>query len=366
MQIAFTRVFTAALAVLASSFVSSAAYGAPCQHPISPVRYAITDVGSLDPVHNGTTSALAINNAGAVVGFGQSAPHPCGAFDCVDSHAFIARGGMLVDLGIVEGDGPSSANDVNNSFQVVGSAIPSLLGRSSAVLWEEGSRFTLEDFGGSAWAFAIDELGRIVGAAQDMQGRQRPVAWRGGAAIDLGTLPGGPEGFAGDVNASGIVVGGSEDAMGVTQPVAWVGGRIRELGVLDQSVAWGEALALNDLGQIVGASSYRHDIYGGVQIAVLWSGGVVHNLGALNGLMSRAYDINNRGQIVGQSDIIAHASGRAFLWSDGTLYDLNDSIDPQLGWTLYSARGISDDGSIVGIGACPCGGERGFLLTPIN
>ena len=27
---------------------------------------------------------------------------------------------------------------------------------------------------------------------------------------------------------------------------------------------------------------------------------------------------------------------------------------------------ISDDGSIVGIGACPCGGEHGFLLTPLD
>jgi probable HAF family extracellular repeat protein len=103
-----------------------------------------------------------------------------------------------------------------------------------------------------------------------------------------------------------------------------------------------------------------------VQIAVLWSGGTLRNLGVLNDFTSRAYDINEQGQIVGQTDEIASASGRAFLWSDGVMYDLNDAIDPQLGWTLYSARGISDDGSIAGIGACPCGGEHGFLLTPLD
>jgi probable HAF family extracellular repeat protein len=330
------------------------------------VRYAITDVGSLDPVNNGTTNALAINDLGAVVGFGQSPPYHCGSYVCVDSHAFVARGDTIVDLGLVGDAGPCSANSINDSNQVVGSAMSGGLGNSSAVLWDNGSRITLPDFGGSAWAFAIDESGRIVGAAVDAHGEQRPVAWRNGVLFDLGTLRGGTAGYAGDINASGIVVGGSEDAQGVTQPVAWVNGRIRELGILDPTVAWGEALAVNDSGQAVGASSYWNDLYGGVQIAVLWSGGTVHNLGALNDLMSRAYDINEQGQVVGQSDVISSGDGRAFLWSDGVMYDLNDAIDPQLGWKLYSARGISDDGRIVGIGACPCGGEHGFLLTPLD
>jgi probable HAF family extracellular repeat protein len=125
-------------------------------------------------------------------------------------------------------------------------------------------------------------------------------------------------------------------------------------------------LAVNDSGAAVGASSYWNDLFGGVQIAALWSGGAVYDLGAFNGLTSRAYAINEQGHVVGQSDEIAHASGRAFLWIDGVMYDLNDAIDPKLGWTLYSARGINDEGSIVGIGAGPCGGEHGFLLTPLD
>ncbi len=67
---------------------------------------------------------------------------------------------------------------------------------------------------------------------------------------------------------------------------------------------------------------------------------------------------------MGQSDDFGDAVGRAFLWSEGTMYDLNDAIDPLLGWTLYQARGISEVGSIVGTGQCPCGSKRGYLLTP--
>ena len=43
------------------------------------------------------------------------------------------------------------------------------------------------------------------------------------------------------------------------------------------------------------------------------------NLGVLPGATdSRAHALNNRGQVVGES------SGRAFLWQDGEMIDLND------------------------------------------
>jgi hypothetical protein len=45
--------------------------------------------------------------------------------------------------------------------------------------------------------------------------------------------------------------------------------------------------------------------------------------------------------------------------------DLNELIDPNLGWTLTIAYQINDNGWIVGYGTNPEGDIRAFLLTPV-
>ena len=87
------------------------------------------------------------------------------------------------------------------------------------------------------------------------------------------------------------------------------------------------------------------------------------DLGTLGGYdRSEGYGINNSGQVTGRSD--QGGSGQishGFLYSGGTMYDLNDLIDHSSGWLLTEARGINADGWIVGTGSI--GGEaHGFLL----
>ena len=81
----------------------------------------------------------------------------------------------------------------------------------------------------------------------------------------------------------------------------------------------------------------------------------VTDLGTLpGGTRSRAYGINNAGQVTGYSD------GHAFVYSNGQMMDLNALIDPALGVTLLEGRGINDSGQIVANSAF-----RAYLLTPI-
>ena len=48
--------------------------------------------------------------------------------------------------------------------------------------------------------------------------------------------------------------------------------------------------------------------------------------------------------------------GRAFFFSDATgMIDLNSRIDPTLGWQLYEAVAISENGQIVGNGDLTAG-----------
>ena len=77
---------------------------------------------------------------------------------------------------------------------------------------------------------------------------------------------------------------------------------------------------------------------------------------------SRAYDINNLGQVVGSS---GHPG---FLWQDGVMTDLNDLIPPGAGWDIRVARAINDSGQIAGYGYVDLGqGDRthAFVMTPV-
>jgi probable HAF family extracellular repeat protein len=85
-------------------------------------------------------------------------------------------------------------------------------------------------------------------------------------------------------------------------------------------------------------------------------------LGTLGGAYSTAYAINDMGMVVGDSETAA-GQEHAFLYSGGTMYDLNTLISPLSGWTLTYADGINDQGQIIGFGLYD-GSTRSFLLTP--
>jgi probable HAF family extracellular repeat protein len=89
------------------------------------------------------------------------------------------------------------------------------------------------------------------------------------------------------------------------------------------------------------------------------------DLGTLGGSNSWAYGINSAGQVVGDS-ITASGADHAFLYSNGTMTDLNSLIDPRSGWTLETASAINNKGEIVGVGLNANGQTDGFLLTMPN
>jgi probable HAF family extracellular repeat protein len=123
---------------------------------------------------------------------------------------------------------------------------------------------------------------------------------------DLGTLAGDTSSVAWAINANGDVVGWS---MGPNGTRAFVYTTLRRMVALPGLPDRPRSLArdINDAGDVVGSANA-----GGTDLghAVLWTGGLVHDLGTLGaGAFSEAWGINNFGQIVGTS----YTSGASML-----------------------------------------------------
>jgi probable HAF family extracellular repeat protein len=189
---------------------------------------------------------------------------------------------------------------------------------------------------------------------------------------DLGSFGGYSGALA--INSSGVAVGFASDSMnGFGRAAMWVNNSILDISHGFES----EARGINDFGQVVGETITQT----GAHQAFLWNNGTSENLGTLTtGRNSEAYSINNHGNVVGTADVISGISfqtnpitreitivtnyqNHAFLYSNGSMLDLNSLISTNSGWELYYAYGINNSDQIVGWGSID-GGEhfRSFIL----
>jgi probable HAF family extracellular repeat protein len=186
--------------------------------------------------------------------------------------------------------------------------------------------------------------------------------WRNGKMTALPT-PGGNQGAAYGANNKGQVVGlaenSSHDAKCVPpqqldiEAVIWEPERkeVSELPPLPGDTIGG-AFAINDEGQVVGGSGPTcgflpfFTIY--LAHAVLWRDGKAIDLGSLGGAQNNyAEVINNRGQVIGNSDLPGDNTGHGFLWQDGVMTDLGTLPYP-LNFSS-SAADINEKGQVTGV-----------------
>ncbi|GEM86512.1 DUF3466 family protein [Meiothermus granaticius] len=123
---------------------------------------------------------------------------------------------------------------------------------------------------------------------------------------------------------------------------------ITDLGTLggSYSIAW----EINENGQVVGESRNT----GGQVRAFLWQDNQMTDLGTLGGSSSEAYGINENGQIVGSSSTDS-GQDHAFLWQNGQMTNLGT-----LGGSFSLARKINNNGQITGWAANVSGQARAF------
>jgi probable HAF family extracellular repeat protein len=365
-------------------------------HPHQYHHYQLVDVGTFGGPQSALSNPLPqedglLNNRGAIVGIADTTtPDPFAPncmTDCYVAHAFRWEDGNLTDLGALPGDNSSYAFWTSNSGLTIGvsenGAIDALTGypETDAVLWGQGQIIDLGTLGGNGSSpSAVNARGQVVGAAlntipDSFQASPNPFPptflfpvatqmhaflWDG-AMHDLGTL-GGPDSAAFYVNDPGQVAGCSytnstpnpTTGTPTLDPFLWEHGKMRDLGTLGGTVGYPNAI--NERGQVVGQSNLAGDQTAHPFLSE--RGKKMIDLGTLGGSYGTANWINEAGEIVGISSLVGDGSYPAFLWKDGVMENLG-TVD---GDPCSDALGINAKGQVVGA-SWDCGPEyiRAFL-----
>jgi probable HAF family extracellular repeat protein len=356
-----------------------------------PPLYTLTDLG---PAGAGGPYYISAN--GRISG---SAPAAGGS-----GHATLWHQRLRRDIGVPGLGGPNSvAFGVNVSGQAVGGAETtdpdptgadfcgftanglSTLGLVCApFLWEHGVMTALPTLGGNNGTVSqINRWGVAAGEAENgapdpgcpEKLQFKPAIWANGAVQELPTYPGDPDAVAYAINDHGQVVGASgtcsdfnpalQLSLHPLHPILWQpDGSVIHIEGLGGSGYGGGNLAINvnNQGHVVGTSDLPGDVYGH---AFYWSrnNGTI-DLGTLPGdVRSGAVGINGSDTIVGVS-LDEEFNIRAFVWQDGVMRDLNDVVRTHA-WRLLLATSINDAGEIVGLAVDTLTGElHGYLASP--
>jgi probable HAF family extracellular repeat protein len=314
----------------------------------------------------------------------QSTQHP--SYILVDPGTFggplnsLALPGIPVtDSGVLIGTADTTIADADypNFNPFIGPPNPVL---TQAFAWRNGRLTNLGALPGNNSSAVFEVNDRGVGAGMSENGRVDPntgwpavnaVVFKDRRVINLGTLPGGYESQAIAINDRGDVAGfasnGTADALSIfgwgtqTRSFLWRDGVMRDIGTLggpDSVVT-----TLNARGQVAGQSytdSTPNPSTGTPTTdPFLWYRGQMHDLGTLGGTQSATNWLNDRGQVVGQSNLAGDQTHHPFLWDDNRLQDLGT-----LGGDNGNANWVNDKGDVVGSADLPASqAHDGFLWT---
>jgi probable HAF family extracellular repeat protein len=362
------------------------------QRTLPAVQYTITDLGTLD---GGTFSQpFFIDRYGLVSG---SASLPDGT-----QNAVLWLNGQMKDIGAPGLGGPNSIAFVDNeSSRAVGEAETSTSDPNGEdfcgfgthltclpFLWQAGGMIQLPTLGGNnGVAKAISNRGEVAGFAENSTPDPgcpapqvlhfKPVVWEKGLIHKLPTFGGDPDGVAQQINDNGEVVGGSGTCAAFNanflynlvpvHALLWEKGKATNLGNLggETGQAGGNiAYDINNQGQVVGNSDLPGDT---TFDAFLWTRKTgMQDLGTLSGdVASVSLSINDAGSVVGAS-LDADFNPRAFLWEEGVMTDLNTLIAGDSPLYLLTGCSVNSRGEITGLGLTSTGETHTYLASPTH
>ena len=380
---------------LVSSFSLLFPMGAVAQAQNATARYIVRDLGALPG--GGFSQPGTLNEAGVVAGVSV-------ASDGIQ-HAVLWVGDQILDLkssgdhglntaafginslGRVSLQTETSAYDPNGEdFCAYGTHRV-----CTAAVWQGGRFISLPTLGGNNGTVGnVNSLGQIPGVTETATADSSCASRFPAQKLQYQAVVWGPDlhrvralplpgtdtvSVALWMNDKGQAVGASGNCSNTNPPPITAGphailwerdGTPIDLGNLGSS-ALNAALAINNRGEVVGASSLRGDStpFNGTD-AFLWtSQHGMKDLGTLSDdVASVASSINDAGEIVGIS-IDPTGNLRAVYWHDGIPFDLNTQVVSGSNLYLLWAADINNRGEITGWGVDTSTGEiHTYLAVP--
>jgi probable HAF family extracellular repeat protein len=333
----------------------------PLQVAAQHIRYKLVDIPTLGgPSAGGNVDcnecAQFINNPGVVVGGAATSIHDPNAPNCGNcflGHGFRWQDGILTDLGaLLPGVNFSHATSINaRGWSTGGSGIAEIDPQTGnpqehAVLWKGTEIVDLGTLraGLDSAGLTINNAGEVVGMATvdttidsfplgPWRSPTHAFIWRHGVMQDLGTLGGADSFPTGGCNneRSELVVGWSftdsianaSTGIPTQHAFVWDHGTMTDIPTLGGSSAF--AQCPNNRGQVIGQSNLTGDVGcpdSCAQHAFSWDHGTLTDLETLGGSFSLANWLNNQGEAVGGATTTNDESFHATLWKNGQITDL--------------------------------------------
>ena len=298
-----------------------------------PPKYIATALPALNPTIG--FYAKGINQTGTVVGI---------SFDNVgQNQAELWTPGGMQNLGTL-GAEYASALAINDLGDIVGNSKL----KTTAFHAFKYTANQMIDLGGfdpklNSYAYGINAKGVVVGAAYTEVGNSRAVFWDASGIHDMGLIKGATDAAAYGISNAGRICGETTiDNLGAAHAFVWSGGKYKF--IVPKSVA-SSARAINNAAHVTGVFATDNGYH-----AFYYNGISATDIGTLGGHSSLGLAINSANHVVGQA-ANAQENDRAFVWMDGTMYDLNACLSKPISVPLVSATGINSKGWIIAVDA---------------
>ena len=333
----------------------------PCSYDVQIIASS-NDCGGFGTVN---TVGLGLNEKGAVVGY-----YFCPLWDHDEAFVWSVEGGFAT-LQRPQGVSSAIAVDINDNGVICGTALLSGLGFRGFV-YDKGEWTILDPVipdAGWSGSNAINNAGVVVGQRSTTKDLNPQVAYMWSGKDSFIHLDGLEKLSSAAAIKGDMITGWTANSGEFKEGFLWDDGQVTLLGPIPRGLS-SDPAAVTNQGVIVGSGAIPMDGYQfGIPRAFFWQEGKFTMLGTLpDHFLSRSKDVNDEGIVVGNSSNVDGNPNifHAFIWTEGSMNDLNDFIDPKLPLLLGSAAAIGDSGQIVANGKDDAGETLSFLLTPRN